>query len=292
MSQKQNMHNYRGNYLFEENRKPIPFNKERIVHLDLKGAPPKISYYHKLFPLLASLGATGILMEYEDMFPYQGALLGNVSAYNSYTMSDIETINRLARQSKLKLIPLVQTFGHLEFILKLGEFKEYREVAEYPQAICPTHKDTLPLLIDMIEQILNAHPDSKFLHIGADEVYFLGVCERCTNKMFKQNLNKNMLFLDHVNTVAKIVNDKYPHLRLLVWDDELRSISRNELKKTSLHHAVEPVVWKYTKDVYDELGPSLWNTYANTFPKLWVASTFKGATGLYLLQKINNSLLD
>ena len=35
---------------------------ERIVHLDLKGAAPKISYIEKLFPLLKLLGATGLLI--------------------------------------------------------------------------------------------------------------------------------------------------------------------------------------------------------------------------------------
>lgn len=274
----QQIQNYK-NHLFAKNKASSPFNGEKIVHLDLKGAPPKISYYYKLLPLLASLGATGILMEYEDMFPYSGPLLGNISALNSYSLDDIKTINTLAKQSNLKVIPLVQTFGHLEFLLKLAEFKDYREVVEYPQVICPTHTNTLTLLMDMVEQIVEAHPDSNLIHIGADEVYYLGLCDRCTNKMFKRNFNKNMLFLDHVNSLSGLINEKFPYLRILVWDDEFRSISKHELKKFHLHSSIEPVVWKYTKDVYDELGPSLWNVYADTFPKLWIASTFKGATG-------------
>lgn len=36
--------------------------KQRIVHFDLKGAPPKISYFKRLFPLIKTMGATGILM--------------------------------------------------------------------------------------------------------------------------------------------------------------------------------------------------------------------------------------
>lgn len=36
--------------------------KKRIVHLDLKGAPPIIPYFKRLFPLIKTLGATGILL--------------------------------------------------------------------------------------------------------------------------------------------------------------------------------------------------------------------------------------
>ncbi|KAJ8934715.1 hypothetical protein NQ318_004499 [Aromia moschata] len=46
-----------------------------------------------------------------------------------------------------------------------------------------------------------------------------------------------------------------------------------------LNKNIQPVVWRYTKDVYDELGPTLWDTYSQIFEKIWVASAFKGATG-------------
>ncbi|XP_018329611.1 uncharacterized protein LOC108739972 isoform X2 [Agrilus planipennis] len=82
----------------------------KIVHLDLKGAPPKISYFKQLFPLLASLGATGLLIEYEDMFPYYKTL-ANVSSLEAYSLKEIETVNKLAQLSNLLIIPLIPTIG-------------------------------------------------------------------------------------------------------------------------------------------------------------------------------------
>ncbi|GFS21287.1 hexosaminidase D [Elysia marginata] len=46
----------------------------RLVHLDLKGAPLKLSYLEKILPLLKEWGCTGILLEYEDTFPYDEGL--------------------------------------------------------------------------------------------------------------------------------------------------------------------------------------------------------------------------
>lgn len=110
-----------------------PFRGYRIVHLDLKGAPPRISYYEDFFPLIHNLGATGILIEYEDMFPFSGPQLQDLPAYNAYSKSDIQHILQLAADNGLEVIPLIQTFGHLEFLLKLQKYTELREVEKYPQ---------------------------------------------------------------------------------------------------------------------------------------------------------------
>lgn len=36
--------------------------KKRIVHLDLKGAPPLVTFFKKFFPMIRTMGATGILL--------------------------------------------------------------------------------------------------------------------------------------------------------------------------------------------------------------------------------------
>lgn len=267
-----------GDFNYDKSHIEVPlFKGHKIVHLDLKGAPPKASYYKYLLRLLKKLGATGILIEYEDMFPFEG-IIQNISAGNCYTKRDITNIQKIANENQLIVIPLIQTFGHMEFVLKLDKYKDYREVSRYPQVLCPTYNKTLPLIYEMIDQIIEAHPDIKHLHIGADEVYQIGECSRCSDVIIKKQWGKKQLFLDHVSKVAKYIKNKYPELTILMWDDEFREISSEEIIDRGLHLMVEPVVWKYTTDPGVSLTDQLWESYASVWKNIWIATAFKGAT--------------
>lgn len=111
-------------------------NMERIVHLDLKGAPPKPDYFKKFIPFIKEHGATGILLEYEDTFPFTGRL-EEARHGRAYTLQDVEMIKQLAKENDLTIMPLVQTYGHLEWLLKIKSFAHLREDERFPQVISP-----------------------------------------------------------------------------------------------------------------------------------------------------------
>ncbi len=111
---------------FSSNKRKAATPQRRVVHLDLKGAPPRISYLRRLLPVVRAAGATSLLVEYEDMFPYSGRL-ANASAENHYTEGEVEQLLDAAAEAGLEVIPLVQTLGHLEHVLKLEEFAHLRE---------------------------------------------------------------------------------------------------------------------------------------------------------------------
>lgn len=127
-------------------------NLTRFVHLDLKGAAPKVDYYEKLFPFLKQLGATGLLIEYEDMFPFTNNL-AVVRHGLAYTKSDIEKILKLAKNNNLQVMPLLQVYGHLEYVLKLKEFMHLREDKRYPQVITPCLEESYKVIFGMLIRI-------------------------------------------------------------------------------------------------------------------------------------------
>ncbi|KAL4240788.1 hypothetical protein ACF0H5_001576 [Mactra antiquata] len=248
----------------------------KLVHLDLKGAAPRVDYLEVLFPLLKKFGATGLLLEYEDMFPYSGQLEELAQPY-AYSKDDISTILQLAKDNDFLVIPLVQTFGHFEFVLKHEKFQSLCELPGYPSALCPSNPDSLTAVCMMIDQVLSLHPAIQHFHIGADEVYHLGVCERCKKKMMMENLTVPQLLFAHIRAVCLYIKQKYPHLTIIMWDDMLRFLELPLLAESGLGNLVELMVWHYLPNFL--LPPDIWDRFSKVFPNIWVASAFKGATG-------------
>ena len=85
-------------------------------------------------------------------------------------MQEIAALLQAAKENNLGVIPLVQTFGHLEWILKLDQFKNLREEPAYPQALCPSKEEALNMVRTMVTQMMEIHRDSTHIHIGCDEV--------------------------------------------------------------------------------------------------------------------------
>ena len=78
---------------------PIP---NKLIHFDLKGMPPTVEAYKTIFPFIRGFGATGVLMEYEDMFPFHGKLQP-IANKQAYSPSDIARILELAKASNLQV---------------------------------------------------------------------------------------------------------------------------------------------------------------------------------------------
>ncbi|XP_078610609.1 hexosaminidase D-like isoform X1 [Branchiostoma floridae x Branchiostoma japonicum] len=256
--------------------------KHRLVHLDLKGAPPKISYLAQVIPLFKKFGATGLLVEYEDMFPYNGELRELAGAH-AYSQEEIQQLQELAKEHDMLYVPLVQTFGHFEFVLKHDKFRHLREVDMYPMALCPSNAESLVVVKKMIDQLMAAHPDVRYLHIGADEVFHLALCKACKLRMAEQMWSDRQLFLDHIMTVLSYIKVMYPNVKAIMWDDMLRETSMAHLQAYGIGEMVEPMVWCYLPRLSGTFltvsFEDLWKKYAAVFKSAWIGTAFKGATG-------------
>lgn len=252
----------------------------RLVHLDLKGAAPKVTYLEQIFPLLSSLGANGILIEYEDMFPFHGNLEILKSPY-AYSTEEIDKILRLAKTNALEVVPLVQTFGHMEYILKHEKFRHLRELEKYPNSLNPHLPISVSLVKDIVSQVLDKHPKSTWVHIGADEVFHLGDGRESRNWLSQNNGDLGKMFLNHVKEIGNFIIKKYNGTQLIMWDDMLRNVKKDTIKESGITRYISPVIWSYIAELKTEIIENYIAKYAASgFKSVWFASAFKGASGV------------
>lgn len=100
------------------------------------------------------------------MFPYTDKLskLARHSAYNAATIRLIEKVwlfliaknlyFQHLNENGLELIPLVQTFGHMEFVLKHSEFASLSENVSASNTICPSNDRSIWLIRELLAQVL------------------------------------------------------------------------------------------------------------------------------------------
>ncbi|WKY11107.1 hypothetical protein Q1695_003003 [Nippostrongylus brasiliensis] len=203
------------------------------------GAPPRPNYFKQLLTVISDLGADGVLIEWEDMFPYTG-MLGKIKNGNAYSVEEVLDILQHAQSLGLSVIPLVQTLGHLEWILKTKEFANLRENTSYPMVACIGSDKTQNLILDAVQQVTAIHSKIRmpYIHIGADEAY-----------------------------------------QVLMWFDEFKYVEKSLVKEYGLDRLVTPVVWKYTTDLDKDLPAKMWENLASAFSSVWGSSAFKGADG-------------
>ncbi|KAJ7384394.1 hypothetical protein OS493_021802 [Desmophyllum pertusum] len=253
----------------DKKKRILRFNGQRLVHLDLKGAPTKMDYLIQVLPHFQKWGATGLLVEYEDVFPYK-AKYEVLRAKNSYSEADIKRFLEAATANDLIVIPLVQTFGHLEFVLKHKEFAHLRETEHFTNSLCPNNKESVPMVLGLIDQVLALHPGVKWFHIGGDEVWNIKTCSVCQ----KDARNKSELFVHHMTPILTHLKNK--QVTPVMWDDMMRNWPVEYLKE--LGPLVEPMVWAYASDLTGYYPPDMWQRYGEAFKTIWAASAFKGAT--------------
>ncbi|VDN94955.1 unnamed protein product [Brugia pahangi] len=256
------------------------FYANRIIHFDLKGAAPKISYLKEVLRLIKANGATGILLEWEDTFPFSGILAENRNS-DAYTVEEVRDLLETAKSLNLDVIPLVPTFGHLEWILKVEKFRQYRQNDMFPQVICLADDDGVSVILDAIRQVVQFHQPFgiTYFHIGADEAFQFGECLK-DRRWLKENKNKGKdnLAAMHLAKIANYIKTLIPNVRVLAWYDMIKLFESSLIEFYHLDQLLEVVVWDYSETLQQQ-NEFTWNSLAAKFPIVWGSSAYKGANG-------------
>lgn len=191
-----------------------PDIERRYAHIDFGHLVPTIDTIKQRLVFFSELKINGVIFTYGNKFKFEKhPKVSHASALDKAAVSEIVAF---AKERYIDVVPVIQAFGHSANVLVNDEYAHLREGNNNITQFCPMHPGTLTLFKEMAEEVLAVH-DSPYFHIGADETYFLGSCEKCRRVVKRKG--KIGLYIDYVTKACEFVRSKgrIP----MVWDDML-----------------------------------------------------------------------
>ncbi len=249
--------------------KDQPFMQIRGVHLALPDRD-KIDFFKRIVRyMIAPLGFNNIYIQLSATMEYKSHPEINrvwADACDKYhkgeyplpphydfvshdilTHEEVKDICAYIRSFGLEIIPEVQSFGHTQYLTmshpELAEIDSDEEQAVdlfvaditpgkfYKHCMCPNHPDYYKLIFDVIDEVIEVVQPEKYLHIGHDEIYVVGKCERC------KNIPDDEIYATEVTKLNDHIKSK--GLTTMMWSDMIQE----------QNYTTAPAISKIPKDI-------------------------------------------
>lgn len=211
-----------------------------------------------------------------------------VGGHSVLEKDEVRLFLSYARELGLEIVPEVQSLGHVQFITyaypEIAEIDENDPITEderkedprpsvfYDHCYCPSLPRSYEIIHDLFDEIIEVSQPERYVHIGHDEVYDIGVCPRCKDK-------------DPSDILAEDINHIYDYItakgyKVMMWADMLHSPPTRPYKT---YKAIDKIpkdilmldfVWYFNleKDIENELiehgfEVAIGNLYSANFPR-------------------------
>lgn len=231
----------------------------RGVHFDLKAHMLNFDAMCATARKMARLGYNTILLEYQDKFPFTGDL-APVAAPDALTAEQVQAFQSLCEELGLQIIPLIQSIGHMYFVLRHPQFSHLAEVGgRYENStLCPSMEEGFLLVKEMMGQVLQAHPKCRYVHIGGDEASLSSTCSLCGETP------KHELLAAHYSRCCDWILDQGK--KPIMWSDMVLAHLET---LDALRGKVVIMDWDYFTNGVPGEKPRIWGGYSAEHPEQW-----------------------
>ncbi len=180
------------------------------IHIDFNCESLTRETVSTLLRFAASCGYDSVLWEVEDMVRWETC--PECVSHDAFTKAEFREILAEAKSLGLAPIPLLQTFGHAEYILSHAPYSAWRELPEKKDCYCVSN----PAVRDFLKRFLHEYldlfgDDVRLFHLGGDEAYSFGKCPVCASR------DRMELYAEHLRAVAEEL--LYRGIRPGCWSD-------------------------------------------------------------------------
>lgn len=170
-------------------------------HLDLRIQVMKMPALKAFSKKLSENGVNTLVMEWEATYPFKDHQM--IANRYAYTREEVVDFINYCNGINIDVIPLQQSFGHVEYILRNYRYKDQREDQKDYSQVDPLKEDLNKALFkDLFSDLISTH-SSNYIHIGGDETYLLGHSERSKKKV--QQVGKGRLYGDYIKLLCDLV---------------------------------------------------------------------------------------
>ena len=141
------------------------------------------------------------------------------------THEDAAVLADVCRRAGLELVPACNLFGHQSGrngVVEAGLLAAYPDMdesrgrdkvrADYCRSLCPRHPQALTAATDIAAELGEAF-GARVVHVGCDEVFEIGLCERC------RDTPTSILFAEWVNGLSRGLAAR--GFGTMIWGDRL-----------------------------------------------------------------------
>ncbi len=174
-----------GEYILPESTiRDWPSLQLRFVHWDTKHHQKRMETLKRLIDWHAFFKVNMIGFELEDKYEYPSHPI--IGAPGAYTKAEMQELTRYALERHIQIVPVIQSPAHMAYVLKHEEFAHLRSDGSNYQA-CMCDPEALELIFDMYQDMIDATPGVDYFHVSTDEVYYAGICDKCTAPYNEEN---------------------------------------------------------------------------------------------------------
>jgi len=262
-----------------------------IFHVDLNSVALKESYLRKWLKDAAGMGYNAVLWEVEGKIKWKTC--PECVDKDAFSIDTFKKILAYSKSLGLQPIPLLQTVGHAEYVLRHKKYYSFREDTGRYDCYATCKPEVRKFIKDWIKEYLNIFGGIKYFHLGGDEAYVFAKSPECASKVKEEG--KGKLYAEYMKDIAGQLTKKgirpciwgdmimhYPHAirdipkNFVIWDwnywdgdnipskvmvwDKGNMLGKNEIDSTDLKNFPEIIDKNgnlnpfYTSDVFKRLG--------------------------------------
>ena len=186
--------------------------KINALHVDLNSAMLRPETIRAMLRAAAAAGRNAILWEVEDKIRWESC--PDVPHPDAMDKAAFRGLLAESRALGLEPIPLLQTFGHAEYVLLKPGRERLREVRDFHDCYCASNPDARAFLRGLAREYRELFGPLRLFHFGGDEAYRFGSCPACAAR------DRMELYAEHLLDVT--AETREAGIRVLIWDDMVR----------------------------------------------------------------------